>query len=157
MKIVFFLLISLLPFSLAAAETMYVQSNQAKLMSEPAFKAKQLAILQRADKVEVLKKTKRWYRIRHQGETGWVSKLLLSPQPPLNQASVLKGDNSALQAQARRRASSTASAAATRGLRQASPQNTEPGQADFQAVDAMESVEVSPEEAKAFLDERSKH
>lgn len=157
MKIVFFLLISLLPFSLAAAETMYVQSSQAKLMSEPAFKAKQLAILQRADKVEVLQITKRWYRVRHQEETGWVSKLLLSPQPPLNQASVFKGDNSALQTQARRRASSTASAAATRGLRQTNQQNTESGQADFQAVDAMESVEVSPAEAKAFLDERSKH
>ena len=156
MKTLLFFLSLLLPCSLLAGETMYVQSNQAKLMTEPAFKAKQLLLLQRADKVEVLEKAKRWYRVRHQGETGWVSKLLLAPQPPLNKASVLKGDNTTLQAQARRRASSTSSAAATRGLRQANQQNTESGKADFHAVDAMESVEVSPDEAKAFLDERSK-
>jgi uncharacterized protein YgiM (DUF1202 family) len=156
MKRLIFFVGLLLPFSLIAGETMYIQSNQAKLMSDPAFQAKQLLLLQRADKVEVLKKTKRWYQVRHQGETGWVSKLLLAPQPPLNKASVLKGNNTTLQAQARRRASSTTSAAATRGLRQANQPDTEDGKADFQAVDTMESVEVSPEEAKAFLDERSK-
>ena len=161
MKTLLFFIFLLLPFSLVAGETggetMYIQSNQAKLMSAPAFKAEQLATLQRADKVEVLEKSKHWFKIRHQGATGWLPKLLLSAQPPLHKASVLQGDNTSLQEKARRRASSTATAAATRGLRETNQQNTESGPVDFQAVDSMESLTISPKEAKTFLDERAKH
>ena len=158
MKSLLLLLFFMIPMSLNAAEFMFVQSVQAKVMSKPAFKSKQISTLTQSERVEIIEKSKRWYKVRHQNLTGWVSKLLLADQPPLQKSSVLSGSNPTLQENARRRASSNTTAAATRGLREGDQsQENNANKVDYQSVDAMESAVVSPEEAKSFLNERSDH
>ena len=143
--------------SYANAEVMYIQSSQAKVMAAPTFKAAEVAVLKRATAVDVIEKDKRWIKVHYQDVTGWVSKLLLSTQAPLEKASVLTGDNEDLQSKARRRASSSSSAAATRGLRDSGREHTTLNDSmNYPGVEKMEAAAPNRKETESFLKDMDK-
>ena len=137
-----------------AAHTLYVQSIQAKLHSEPSSQSPQIATLDRGEAVAVVEKRERWIKVSHGQQTGWISSLVLAGHPPANKITVLDappGDDENKPA-ARLRASSNNTAAATRGLRDGSRARlSSEGQEDYGAVEQMESKPISDAEAVEFL------
>ena len=136
---------------IASAEDLYVQSVEAKIMAEPSFAAKTLAVAKRGDLLQGMERKGSWYSVIYNGTRGWVAKLLVADHKP-------KARKGAIQAQsdigkkARRRASAVATAGAARGLaaddrRRAS----QAGNADYSALSYMESLELTEEEALDFM------
>ena len=150
-KITISMCLALISTALWAGNTLYVQSLKAKLLDQPAFTGKTLATLAKGQAVEVLAQSGRWYKVQQGSTQGWLSALVVAAHPPLDKSSVLKADDKRLTDKARRRASHQASAAATRGLREGDRSRaSDEAQANYQALESMESTQVSNEEAALF-------
>lgn len=149
-----FLASVLIHFSAGAEQVMYVQSAKAKLMNAPDFKADLIAVLQKGERVALIKEQGRWQQVKYQSSIGWISKLLLADHQPMEKISVLKGKQEQLEKSARRRASTNVTAAATRGLRSDDRERASAqGQPDFSQLEKMEAIQISPEEVQEFQDE----
>ena len=134
-----------------AGDALFVQSSKAKLLDQPAFTGKTLAVLTKGQTVEMLERSGRWYKVQHGEVQGWLSGLVISAQPPLEKISVLQADDQRLTNKARRRASTQASAAATRGLREGDRSRaSDEEHANYQALEIMEANQVSENEALQF-------
>jgi hypothetical protein len=99
-----------------AADVVYVQSAKAKILSSPAFGADVVATAGRGEALAVLEKESAWRKVRYQGKVGWVSNLIVGEKPPLAKITVLDQPGQELDPEARRRASATVTAGASRGL-----------------------------------------
>ena len=150
-----FILVLLLPhFSLAAELTLYIQSAKANLMAGPGFDSKLLNVLAKGEAVTLVKEQGRWTQVNYQGSNGWISKLLLASQPPLEKVSVLQGKEEKLENSARLRASTNVTAAATRGLRaDEHARQNDSDKADYNELQEMEAVEVREAEVRRFHQE----
>lgn len=143
-------------FSAAAEQAMYVQSAKANLMTGPGFDTELVTVLQKGDAVTMVKEQGRWVQVTLPSSSGngWMSKLLLGNQPPMKKVSVLKGKQEQLEKSARRRASASASAAATRGLRDDERvRMNDADKPDYNELQNMEAVEVKEAEVRAFYQE----
>ena len=153
-RYIFFLALLLLHFSATAEQVMYVQSAKANLMASPGFDSKLLNVLQKGESVTVLKEQGRWIQVTYLESNGWVSKLLLASQPPMDKVSVLQGKEEQLKNSARLRASTNVTAAATRGLRNDErARMSDSGKADYDELEEMEAVEVKEAEVRKFHQE----
>ena len=138
-------------FTAAAQQILYVQSTKAKMMASPAFDAEIIGLLQKGESVTLLKDQGRWVQVDFQSTTGWISKLLLAAQPPMEKISVLTGKQEQLENSARRRASTTTTAAATRGLRnEQRARMSDDQKPDYNELQQMEAVEVKEAEVWKF-------
>jgi hypothetical protein len=138
-----------------AAQTFYVQSVKAKLQARPEYQSPLVATLARGDAVQVVQKNKRWYKVTYQQQTGWMPRLVLGTTPPGDKITVLDAAGGAkMESNARRRASSNNTAAATRGLRGDSRSRmSDEGHADYSALETVKSQGVSEQEALEFVQE----
>jgi uncharacterized protein YgiM (DUF1202 family) len=155
-KLIYVTLLCITGSPALAAQTFYVQSVKAKLQARPAYQSPLVATLARGDAVQVLEKDKRWYKVTYQQQTGWISRLVLGATPPGDKITVLDaaGGNAKMESNARRRASSSNTAAATRGLRGDSRSRmSDEGHADYSALETMKSQAVTEQEALEFLQE----
>jgi len=153
MKKIALIFIALSFFATAQAEeTLYIHANTAKLMSEPSFKSDVVKILARGEAITLVEKNKKWIKIRHNNNIGWLSKLLVKNQPPLNKTSLLSNRDSDLSESSRRRASTHTTTAAARGLRQdGRVRESDTNNANFDALSEMEENKVSDHDAIEFL------
>jgi uncharacterized protein YgiM (DUF1202 family) len=140
-----------LSFTAAAAGTLYVQSDKAKLSAAPSFGAASIAALKKGDELAVIQAQNGWYRVRTDGKTGWIPRLLVSQHKPIRRISVISGEKDSVKTSARRRASNVTTAGAARGLvnddrRRANPN----GAADYEAVQSMESETIPQKDVEAF-------
>ncbi|MEJ2044137.1 MAG: SH3 domain-containing protein [Reinekea sp.] len=123
------------------AETLYVNSDKAPLMEAPAFNSAGILMLRKGDEVTLLDSTKHWLKVdvnnQHQG---WVSALLLKTHPPLKRVNLIGSDDVTLEGEARRRASSVATAGATRGL--AEGEQMDNLSSDYQELHQMEALVI---------------
>ncbi|WP_455212102.1 SH3 domain-containing protein [Kaarinaea lacus] len=153
-RCVFFLALLLLHFSAIAEQVMYVQSAKANVMASPAFDSELLNVLKKGESVTVLKEQGRWSQVTYLESNGWVSKLLLASQPPMDKVSVLQGKEDQLENTARRRASTNVTAAATRGLRNDDrARMNDGGKTDYDELQEMEAVEIKEAEVRRFHEE----
>lgn len=152
-KSIIFLLLAAFSGLCAAEGTLYVQSAKAKLLASPSFKAEVIAVAPKGEPLALKEKVKRWAKVGYQGSTGWVSELLVSDTPPKDKVTILKNkDNEDQKANVRRRASSTATAAAARGLREdGRVRVNDQARPDWEALEVMESYQASEEEASEFM------
>lgn len=135
------------------AETMYINTHQAKVHTKPGMAAPVLVTLTKGNAVEVTEKQKRWIKISTGQHKGWVSKLLLKKTRPLKSISIIEDNQQDLKVKARRRASTNASSAATRGLRNDErARRSDQDAINFSAVERMKEMSVSDSEAKAFME-----
>lgn len=153
-KSIIFLLLTLLSQAVFGSANMYVQSARAKIMEQPSFKAKVMLNLEKGAEVETIETNGNWIKVKYNEQTGWISKLLLASQQPQPKASLLQGQEQTLKDSARRRASENATAAATRGLRNEDRSRMSDGNhADYEALEKVESQQVSDEATWKFHDE----
>ncbi len=139
----------------AAPEVVYVHSVKAVIMSGPSLKEKPVLTAARGDKLTVIEQSGRWYKVEAKGKTGWVSSLLVRPEPPMKRQSVFTDSEEDLSKGSRRRASAVTSAAAARGLTAEERQRLGyDARVDYAALEKIESVDISTRELSRFLRER---
>jgi len=110
-----------------------------------------VARLSKGEKTEALGKNNYWFKVRYQGKEGWISRLAVSPHPPVKRSSLLASDDGRLERQARRRASVNATTAAVRGLREDERTRMNAvGVPDYAALRQMEAIVVSDAEVAEF-------
>ena len=148
--IIFFILLGPTVF----AKTYYVKSASAGILKEAKFGAEVLESVSQAQGVEFLEADKTWYKVQYQSVVGWIPKMALSAQKPLgDQASVI-GQAQDLSEGARKRASVTTTAGAGRGLLEGrQEQLLDLRKFDYQALEKLENVWVSPQRGEEFMRE----
>jgi len=134
-----------------ADNTLYVQSAKAKLLESPSFKSKLLHNIKKGTKLQIVETAERWVKVKHNDQLGWISKLLLSPTPPIQKDSVLYHQKNNVNQKARRRASSTATAAATRGFRsEQHSRSSDLEHGDYNALEKVEAIKIEETEIRDF-------
>jgi uncharacterized protein YgiM (DUF1202 family) len=147
----FFFVLAIVHFSASAEQVMYVQSAKANLMAGPGFDTELVTVLQKGDPVTPVKEQGRWIHVNSESSSGWMAKLLLANQPPMEKLSVLKGKHKQLEKSARQRASTGATAAATRGLRNEDrTRMSDAGKPDYSELRQMEAIEIKEAEVRKF-------
>lgn len=155
-RILITLSLAMVPFMAQADEYLYILSAKAKILTQPSFKASIVDRVSKGEKVVELAKNNNWFKVRYKGKEGWLSRLAVSPNPPMKKVTLLAEKDETLASEARRRASSMSTTAAVRGLR--ADERTRMSQdnvADYDALAMMEGVSVEDQEVWRFLEERS--
>ena len=83
---IFLLLCFLFLFSATAglgAEKLFVKSPKAPLWVEPSFQAEQILVLTKGQDVEKMEQRAGWLRVRIADQQGWMLKMMLSEEPPI--------------------------------------------------------------------------
>lgn len=144
--------------SISQAESFYfVQSETAKIMSQPSFKSEIVAQVGLGEKLGALGKEGNWIKVTVGGKTGYISSLLVSNHAPIKKIGVVKADSEEINQGVRRRASSYSSAAAARGLTKDDRKRAdEENKTDYDAVKKMESVVVKEDEVTRFSEDEKK-
>ena len=155
-KLSILLVLFCIALPVSAADVRYIHGKSAKLFSEANFKADILTSIERGQTVTVIEEHKRWVKVKHNNNEGWVSKLQVKKKPPTKKASLLEKSEQDLSENARRRASASAPTAAARGLRQGDDSMDENTQSDFAALNKMEATQVSEQEALEFIEQELK-
>lgn len=149
-----FMLLVLVTQNAWSADVLYLQSTSAKLLGRPSFNAPLIEKLQKGAALEVMETSGRWIKVQHKKKVGWLPRLLVSKNPPVTRPSLLQGRDDDLESKARRRASSSATAAATRGLRNDDrSRKSDEDRADYQALKQVESVTVKESDVDKFQQE----
>ncbi len=137
----------------SAAESLYVQSAKAKLMSQASFRSEVLLYLSRGDKVERLESRSDWVLVQSGPQKGFIPSLLLGKEPPRASVSMIT-DKTRLGKAARRRASSVPSAAASRGHAESAPNASDArSPADRATLEAIVAIAdgISEADLEAFI------
>lgn len=125
----------------------------------PDTASRKLFTLSRGDAVTGVKKAGYWHAVSYKGRTGWVYKFQVRETPPVKKQSVYSRFRSLFKkydifkSRSRRRASAYSSVAAARGLRAYRKRATGHYKLDYDALEKIESVHVTDEQALAFLRE----
>lgn len=149
---------SLLSVPISHAESFYfVQSETAKIMSQPSFKSEILSNVSSGEKLVATGKEGNWIKVAVDGKTGYISALLVSTHAPIKKVGVIKADSAEIDQGVRRRASSYSSAAAARGLTKDDRKRAdEENKANYNAVKKMESVVVKEDAVTEFSADKKK-
>lgn len=138
--------------AMAADEFLYILSARAKLLSEPSFSSQSLDQISKGQKVETISKTNNWFQVKYRNQVGWLSRLSVSPHPPMKRVSLLaKGDKSLIN-QSRLRSSAVSTTAAVRGLRNDGRSRvSHQSSTDYETLAKIESFHVKKQELNQFL------
>ncbi|MDH5694426.1 MAG: SH3 domain-containing protein [Gammaproteobacteria bacterium] len=150
-KLILLLSLSTLSVGAYAEDFLYILSARAKLLSAPSFNAAVVRDVTKGEKLVSLEKTQRWFRVSYKGKEGWISRLAVSPHPPMKRKSRLASADVDLKDSSRRRASAIASTAAVRGLREdGRARLSDDSIADYGMLARMENVNISDNEVHRF-------
>ena len=153
-KPLFFIMLIFLAQPAWSADVFYVQSATAKLLGQPSFRATLIENLDRGTALDAIEVSGRWIKVKHNEKVGWIPRLLLSKAPPITRPSLLEGHDDQLDTKARRRASSSATAAATRGLRNEDRSRMSDEQhSDYDALQKVDHVTVKQDDVIKFQQE----
>lgn len=137
----------------SAEEYLYILSARAKLLSDPAFGSQTISNMSKGEKVIEIEKTNNWFKVKYEGKTGWLSRLSVSPHPPVKRKRRLAATDNKLQNNSRRRASNVSTTAAVRGLSELSRSRLNSKDVmNFAALEKMEKITINDNEVYAFMD-----
>ena len=151
---IFLLLCFLFLFSATAglgAEKLFVKSPKAPLWVEPSFQAEQILVLTKGQDVEKMEQRAGWLRVRIADQQGWMLKMMLSEEPPIQFSKEQQQAMENLALKARRRPSSFATTAAARGLKEKRKRFSSTLDTDYDALIKMEGWRVDEQSALDFL------
>ena len=134
----------------ALADSLYVKSEKAKILTEPTFKGALVLEVTRGTELELLSVQKSWNQINFNNQTGWISSLLVSATPPIDKITHIGADDSAVTGEVRRRASAVATAGATRGLVASEESGTMTS--DYAELAIMELLTVTEADVDRFIE-----
>lgn len=139
-------------FAFAAEDgVFYLQAANADLKQAPKMSSGKVGELRRGDRLVVLEKTEKWYRVRKGQLQGWVPRLFLSSHKPVGQAELSRDIPVNLEKASRRRPPSYTVSAATRGLLGDAPSGRKKGDlADYEALGRVERSKPTQAELDKF-------
>jgi len=156
MKKLIFLLVFLLSMPLttiAAEEYLYVMSARAKILSSPVFGSKTLDNVIKGQKVTNLEKRDNWFKVKHNGKIGWMSRLAVANHPPLKRKRRIASEESKLLNDSRKRASTVSTTAAVRGLNNIDRSRINNKDVmDFGSLEEIERKTIEQDELYSFMD-----
>lgn len=142
---------------IASAKDLFVQSANAKIMSEPNFKAQVVNTVSRGDKLEQMEEKDGWIKVKTGAASGWVNHLAVAGSPPMDKVTLVTADAADIQEKSRKRSSAITSAAASRGLSDAERKRlSDGGQADYRAMAHLEQLAgaISEQDIRDFEAEK---
>lgn len=142
---------------IASAKDLFVQSANAKIMSEPNFKAQVVNTVSRGDKLEQMEEKEGWIKVKTGAASGWVNHLAVAGSPPMDKVTLVTADAADIQEKSRKRSSAITSAAASRGLSDAERKRlSDGGQADYRAMAHLEQLAgaISEQDIRDFEAEK---
>jgi hypothetical protein len=143
-EVLFFFAIILLPVSVLAQESAFVQSAKTRIMKEPNFKSGEAGIAVKGDKLSVVDKGDGWMKITFGPITGWVNNLTISSSPPMDRVVVITENSDDISSKSRKRASTMTSAAASRGLTDTDRKRLgDAGSSDYRALREVEKISAA--------------
>jgi len=151
-----FILTIMIP-SFSYSYDLYVHSVKAPIYKTPSIGSPKIIELKKGTKVTGIKEKANWHHVRYRGKTGWVYKLMVRKSPPVESKKLFVRLKSLFQRthvlkdKSRRRPSSYATVAAARGLRDKRKRVSDKYLYDYKAIEKMESIEISNDEALKFL------
>ena len=150
-KVACFLIpIVLLPASSYSFD-LYVHSIKAPLYEAPSIGSAKVMELQKGQRITGIKEKAGWYEVKYKNKKGWVYKLMARKTPPLDKKDVYGKQIEELGDKARRRPSAFTTTAAARGLKAKRKRFADKYRLDYDALEKVESVVISDEEASKFL------
>lgn len=148
--VVFIALLVLLP-ALSYSFDVYIHSVKAPLYQTPAIGSVKLTEMKKGEKVLGVNEKPGWYEVIYKGKKGWIHKLMARKKPPLDKKDVYGKQIEELTDKARRRPSAFTTTAAARGLKEKRRRFADKYLLDYDAVEKMESIKISDEEASKFV------
>jgi len=151
-----FILIILFP-AISYSFDLYVHSVKAPLYRTPSISSKEIIELKEGTKIIGIEEKANWYKVRYKDKDGWVYKLMVRKTPPLETKNLYVRLRSlfrrihVLRESSRRRPSSYTTTAAARGLRDKRQRFADKYGHDYDALEKIESIEISDTEALEFL------
>jgi len=136
---------------------LYVHSVKAPLYQAPSIGSEKVIELKKGSKIVGVEEKENWCKVRYKNKELWVYKLMVKKTPPLEAKGVFTRENllpqqvRALKEKSRRRPSSFTTTAAARGLRDKRQRFADKYRHDYEAVEKMESTEISDNQALEFL------
>ena len=147
------LLLSILANSSMAADTKYVRSKVAKIFTEASFASQVVKTLRQSEAIEVVSQEGSWSRVKSGNVEGWMPSLLISNHKPITKKTITSdSENSEMDSNARRRASTTTVAGAARGL-QSDENQDNPDSANYELLQKIETNIYTDEEIQRFMEE----
>ncbi len=138
--------------AILVAETLHVQTDRAALLEQPALGSTEVAPLSKGTTLESLERDGSWYRVEYGDREGWVSRLFVGAQPPMERSGILDDEEVDMD-DPRRRPSEIATAAAARGLTPQERQRlSDAGVADYDSLERVEDLELDPGERRRFAE-----
>lgn len=136
-----------------AAEFIYVQSIKADIMAEPSLNADVKGKAVKGDRLIVIEETAGWYKINFRDKTGWVSRLLVAPAPPMKKVSVITGEEQDIGKESRRRASMLITASAARGLTEEDRRRLGHKElVDYSSLERLEAISIRQQDVFDFME-----
>ena len=152
------LLLSILIPATANAYTAYVHSIKATVYKSPSMRSAKLTTLSKGAKLDVKKTKGAWFKVKtNNNRTGWVYKFMVKKNPISDTGRLYSRLKSffykidSITKKSRRRPSSYTSTAAARGLREKRRHFAEKYNSDYDALEFIEAIVISDEEAMEFL------
>ena len=151
-----FILIILFP-AISYSFDLYVHSVKASLYKTPSISSKEIIELKKGTKIIGIEEKANWYKARYKDKDGWVYRLMVRKTPPLETKNLyvrlksLFHKTDVLREKSRRRPSSYTTTAAARGLRDKRQRFADKYGHDYDALEKIESIEISDTEALEFL------
>jgi len=140
--------------ALYGEEVFYVQSLRAKIMASPSLKSDVIAEVERGYKLISIGREGSWIKVKFKDKDGYVASVLVSEYPPIGRQGLITGEETTIKEGARRRASTFVSAAAARGLTPEERKRlSKEVQANYEALEKVESISISDEELERFIKE----
>ncbi len=130
---------------------LYVHSVKAPLYETPSIGSAKIWELQKGQRITGITEKVGWYQVKFKDKKGWVHKLMARKTPPLDKKDVYGKQVAELGDKARRRPSEFTTTAAARGLKAKRKRFGEKYRLDYDALEKVESVVISDEEASKFL------
>ena len=149
----------LLPAASSAYE-LYVQAVKAPIYLAPDISSGKVAEVKKGDKIIGIMEKGYWHKVVYSGKTGWIYKFMVKSDPPINRNSLysrLRGMFDRLAAssqQGRKRSSSYTATAAARGLKEKRVRFAQRYTLNYEALQKLEAIGITDEEAIAFLEKR---
>ncbi len=153
----FFIVFLFFPFFSSFGFDLYINSIKAPVYKSPSIGSEKMVVLSKGTSLTGIELKSNWYHVKYKNIEGWVYKLMAKKTPPLNgkkiyaMNKVSKEQMKNLAGKARRRPSSYATTAAARALRNKDKHFSKEYSLNFVALEKIESIEISDEEALEFL------
>lgn len=140
--------------ALYGEEVYYVQSLRAKVMASPSLRSDVIAEVGRGHKLIAIGREGSWIKVKFKDKDGYIASVLVSEYPPMGKQGLITGEEATIKEGARRRASTFVSAAAARGLTPEERKRlSKEVQANYEALEKVESISISDEELERFIKE----